>query len=75
MKVDGEAVKAARKAKMVDGREMSRELLAVRVGVSADTIARVEQNRGDVAAGTAYLIAQELEVPLESLFTENGAAA
>lgn len=74
VKIDGDAVKQARKAKLVDGRGMSRAILAVRIGVSPETIARVERNLGDVAAGTAYLIAEELGVPLESLFTANGEA-
>jgi transcriptional regulator with XRE-family HTH domain len=54
---------------------MSRSILAVRTGVSAATIERIEQNRpGDVAATTVYAIAQELDVPLESLFTEEQVA-
>lgn len=69
MKIDGQAVRAARDAKGI-----SREKLASRIGVSSDTIYRVERGDGDVAAGTAYLIAQELEVDLRSLFTEEQVA-
>ncbi len=69
MKIDGQAVRDARKA-----REVTAEQLAHDVGVSTATISRIERGVGDVAAGTAYLIAQTLDVPLESLFTEGAAA-
>ena len=65
MKVNGQAVREARRAK-----GLSREELAVAVGVSVHTISRIERDLGDAIAGTAYLIAQELDVDLESLFTE-----
>ena len=70
MKIDGHRVRAARHAK-----KLTREQLAVEIGVSHATISRVERGLGDVAAGTAFLISQTLNVPLEELFTENGAAA
>jgi transcriptional regulator with XRE-family HTH domain len=69
MRVDGNAVRAAREAQGI-----SQERLAAKVGVSSDTIWRVEQNRGDVAAGTAYLIAVELGVDLKSIFTSEAVA-
>lgn len=77
MKISGDRVRAARKAdrNREDGRVLSREKLAARVGVSAATIERVERDVGDVAAGTAFLIATELGVSLESLFTEGEAVA
>jgi len=75
MKVDGHRVREARRATLVDGRPMSRAQLAVKVNVSVDTIERIEQNRpGDVAATTIYAISRELDVSLESLFTEEPVA-
>jgi transcriptional regulator with XRE-family HTH domain len=68
MRIDGQRVRAARDAKGI-----SRERLAARIGVSTKTIERVETDQGDVAAGTAYLIAHELEVDLRTLFTEEPA--
>jgi transcriptional regulator with XRE-family HTH domain len=68
MRIDGQRVRASRDAKGI-----SRERLAAKIGVSTKTIERVETDQGDVAAGTAYLIAQELEVDLRTLFTEEPA--
>ena len=53
---------------------MSRERLAVRIGVSAETIARVERNQNDVAAATAYKISQELDLNLDDMFIEEATA-
>lgn len=69
MRIDGDAVRKAREAKGI-----SRERLASKIGVSSGTIERVEMNKGDVAATTAFLIAQELDVDLLSLFTEEQVA-
>lgn len=69
MRINGQTVRAARDAKGI-----SRERLAARIGVSTKTIERVEFDQGDVAAGTAYLIAKELEIDLRSIFTEEPVA-
>jgi len=75
MKVDGQRVRAARDAKGI-----SRERLAARIreqgwDVSESTIERIEQDRpGSPSATTVYLIAQELDVAIDSLFTEERVA-
>lgn len=67
MRVNGQAVRAARDAKGI-----SRERLAARVDVSTSTVERIEQERGGpgISATTIYLIAKELGVELASLFIE-----
>ena len=65
MRVDGQTVRTAREAKGI-----SRERLAAQIGVSTKTIERIETDLGDCAAGTAYLIAEKLDLDLRSMFTE-----
>lgn len=71
MRVNGQAVRAARDAKGI-----SRERLASRIDVSTSTVERIEQERGGpgISATTVYLIAKELGVSIESLFTEDAVA-
>lgn len=64
MIVNGQAVKRAREAK-----NLSRAHLAVEIGVSHETISRIERGK-DTAATTMYQLADFLDVPLESLFTD-----
>lgn len=63
MKVNGHAIRHYR-AK----RHLTREQLAVDVGVSHETISRVEREDGNVAATTVFLISERLAVPLPALF-------
>jgi transcriptional regulator with XRE-family HTH domain len=69
MRINGDAIRAARKAK-----GMSREQLAVHVGVSYATIGNAERGETDTAAGTAWLIAETLGVPIQSLFVDEAVA-
>lgn len=71
MKLDGTQIRKAREAKTP---RLGRERLAARIGVSEDTIVRVEAGIGDVAASTAFAIARELDLDLESLFIDDGEA-
>lgn len=65
MKLDGAAVERARKS-----RSLSRERLARLVNCSTGTILRIERGDGGTAAETVAAIAVALDVPLDSLFTE-----
>jgi DNA-binding XRE family transcriptional regulator len=69
MKLDGDAIRRARKAK-----GMSREQLAVAVGVSMATIGSAERGDYDTRALTAGRIAEILEVSVSSLFTDEAVA-
>lgn len=72
MKLDGIQIRQAREAQKP---RLSRERLAARIGVSSDTIVRIEEgSQPGVAAGTVFLVARELGLDLESLFIEDGEA-
>lgn len=72
MKLDGNRIADARKAK-----RLSQIELATEVGCSPATIARIEQGTaGDgVAFGTVYLIASTLDVAMDSIVDEDGCEA
>jgi transcriptional regulator with XRE-family HTH domain len=70
MRLDGQAVEWAR-----HDRNLSREKLARLADTSTRTIVRIEREGADPGVGIVARLAVALDVPLESLFTENGAAA
>jgi transcriptional regulator with XRE-family HTH domain len=82
MRLAGERIKAARDEKQWSRADVCNRIVhrfGLDYAISEDTIARIERNQGDTAAGTAYMISQILELPIASLFTtteaEDGAVA